>query len=100
MKASTLMYNSFSNRMFRGLIRKNKNSQESLKKVEICLKINIFAIRKKKLLHVYELLFKSIVDFFIACVKQITEFSKNVITWHQNFRKMLLFFNAIVLGGY
>ena len=69
MKASTLVYNSFSNRMFRGLIRKNKNSPESLKKMEIRLKINIFVIYKKKLLHGCELLFRIIVDSFITCVK-------------------------------
>lgn len=98
MKASTLIYNSFSNRMFRGLIRKNKNSPESLKKMEIRLKINIFVIYKKKLLHGCELLFRIIVDSFITCVKQVIGFSKNVITYHQNFREMLLSFNGIGIG--
>lgn len=70
MKASTLTYNSFFNRMFRGLIRKNKISQESLKKMEISLKINIFVISYiNKLLHGCELLFRIIIDFFITCVK-------------------------------
>lgn len=41
------MYNSLFNRMFGGLIRKSKNSQESLKKMEISLKINIFVVYKK-----------------------------------------------------